>query len=293
VSLTSELKNLESPIRKWFDSRLNKAIIKIISNHNELLSKQTIIEPVYGVDFPLVGNAISKALAKYLGNIYQDKNWFNSCLGKVGARKLGCDRAFDYCVTESNSLEEEALKCMLLGTLENYARTGETHEIIQPFLQGEKSLNLEPEYFKRWLPSIQDTAQIIVALPRIWETIGNQVSGKIACNATYQLGGYLGGADCQILIGNTIIDVRTTAKRRPFTVDNFYQQIAYVLLDYEDNYRINQLVWFYSRQQSAFLYPTNKIFSDIKQTRREFQKMVLENYDMNKLATKQQLYLPD
>ena len=279
MSLTSELKNKNSPIRKWFDSRLNQTIIKIITNHNQLLVNQEIIKPVDGVDFPLVGSAVAKAIAKYLGTIYQDKNWFSNCLARFGAKMLSCEYAFDYCITDSNSLEEEALKCMLLGALENYARSRNPHEIIQPFLQGEKSLQLEAQYFKRWLPSIQDTAQIIGILPRTWQAVANQVSGRITCNASYPLSGYLGGADSQIITGNTLIDVRTSAKKRPFSLENFYQQISYVLLDSDDTYGINQLVWFYSRQQSVFFYPTDKIFRNLQATRQEFRKMIFDNYD--------------
>lgn len=293
MSLTSELKNRNSPIRRWFDSRLNQTVIKMINSHNKLLENQEIIRPVDGVDFPLVGNAIAKALAKYLGSIYEDKTWFTNCLAQVGAKALKIEYAFDYCVTNSTSLEEEALKCMLLGALENYARSRNIHEIIQPFLQGEKTLQLEPEYFKKWLPTIQDISQIIGILPRSWQTVANQVSGNITCNASYPLSEYLGGADCQIIAGNTLIDVRTTAKKSPFSLENFYQQISYVLLDSNDTYRINQLVWFYSRQQSVFFYPTNKIFRNLRATREEFKKMILDNYETNRLAEQNKgLYLP-
>ncbi|MEA5622105.1 hypothetical protein [Nostoc sp. UHCC 0251] len=293
MSLTSELKNRNSPIRRWFDSRLNKTVIKMITNHNQLLENQEIIRPIDGVDFPLVGSAIAKALAKYLGSIYEDKTWFTNCLAQVGAKALKIEYAFDYSITNSNSLEEEALKCMLLGALENYARSRNIHEIIQPFLQGEKSLQLEAEYFTKWLPSIQDTSQIIGIVPRTWQTVANQVSGNITCNASYPLSEYLGGADCQIIAGNTLIDVRTTAKKRPFSLENFYQQISYVLLDSNDTYTINQLVWFYSRQQSVFFYPTDKIFRDLQATREEFKKMILDNYHTNRLAEQNKcLYLP-
>ncbi|MCC5604755.1 hypothetical protein [Nostoc favosum] len=171
MSLTSELKNRNSPIRRWFDSRLNKTVIKMITNHNQLLENQEIIRPIDGVDFPLVGSAIAKALAKYLGNIYEDQTWFTNCLAQVGAKALKIEYTFDYSITNSNSLEEEALKCMLLGALENYARSRNIHKIIQPFLQGEKTLQLEAQYFKKWLPSIQDTSQIIGIVPRTWQTV--------------------------------------------------------------------------------------------------------------------------
>ncbi len=139
--------------------------------------------------------------------------------------------------------------------------------LIQPFLQGEKSLQLEAEYFKRWLPSIQDTAQIIGILPRTWQTVANQVSGRITCNVSYPLSEYLAGADAQIIAGNTLIDVRTSAKKRPFSLDNFYQQISYVLLDSNDTYGINQLVWFYSRHQAALLLKLCDRAASLKENR--------------------------
>lgn len=206
---------------------------------------------------------------------------------------LSCEYAFDYCITDSNSLEEEALKCMLMGALENYARSRNAHEIIQPFIRGEKSLKLEAQYFNRWLPSIQDTAQIISILPRTWQTVANQVNGRITCNASYPLSEYLGGADAQIITGNTLIDVRTSAKKLPFSLENFYQQISYVLLDSDNAYGIEQLVWFYSRQQSVFFYPTDKIFRNLQATREEFKRMILDNYHTNMLPGKDKyLYLP-
>ncbi|MBW4504374.1 MAG: hypothetical protein KME57_33670 [Scytonema hyalinum WJT4-NPBG1] len=279
MSLTSELKNKESPIRKWFDDRYNTAVAKIITTHNQLLSQQEIIQPVEGTDFPLTGNALSKALSKYLGLIYNQKNWYQGCTPLTGAQFLKVEYAFDYCITESKSLEEEALKCMILSALENYVRTRKIHEIIQPFLQGENYLNLEAEYFRKWLPTIQDTAQIIGILPRTWETVKSQIiPGKIICNGSFPLSGFIGGADYQVLVGNTLIDIRTTAKRRPFTLDNFYQQISYCLLDSNNTYKINQLVWFYSRQESAFCYPISKLFHNLKATREEFKKMILANY---------------
>ncbi|MFQ4143303.1 hypothetical protein [Chlorogloeopsis sp. ULAP02] len=283
MSLTSELNNKESPIRKWFDKRFNTAVARIITSHNQLLFQQQIIQPAEGTDFPLTGNAVSKALSKYLGLIYNQKDWYKGCIPLTGAQLLKIEHAFDYCIAESNSLEEEALKCMILSTLENYVRTREIHEILQPFLQGENRLNPEAKYFSRWLPTIQDTAQIIGILPHAWETVKNQITpGKIICNGSFSLSELIGGADYQILVGNTLVDIRTTAKRRPCTLENFYQQISYCLLDSDDIYKINQLVWFYSRQQSAFCYPTSKLFRDIKATREEFKKMILANYGYNR-----------
>ncbi|WP_392536223.1 hypothetical protein [Nostoc sp. C117] len=53
MSLTSELKNRNSPIREWFDSRLNQTFIKMINSHNQILENQEIIKPVDGVDFSI------------------------------------------------------------------------------------------------------------------------------------------------------------------------------------------------------------------------------------------------
>ncbi len=80
MSLTSELKNPESPIRKWFDNKYSQTINKIINHHNNVLSQSEIISPLQGTNFPVVGNAVCYALRKYISQKIDDTNWHYTCL---------------------------------------------------------------------------------------------------------------------------------------------------------------------------------------------------------------------
>jgi hypothetical protein len=96
-------------------------------------------------------------------------------------------------------------------------------------------------------------------------------------------------ADCQMIIGSSIIDIRTSAKRQPFTLNNLYQQLGYLLFDTNDEYQISNLVWVYSRQKVAFSYGVNELFKDINATREDFAQMIIKNYQSNQISTHKQL----
>ena len=278
MSLTSEINNKNSAIYKWFDSKLNSTIAKIIVSHNQIMARQPRILPsLEGVDFALCGHAVSSNLQKYLSLKAEDKSWAYNTMAQTGAKMLSAEHIIEYCTTNSDAIDEEALKCILLGALESYRRSGRKHEILQPFLQGQNQLNLEAKYFNKWLPTIWDVSAIIESVPRSWQAVDDKVQGKIIPHATFTLSNHIGGADC-LLCGDALIDIRTTVKRCPFTMENLYQQISYVLLDCDDQYGIEQLIWFYSRQASVFCYPTNKLFRDLPSLREEFKTMILENY---------------
>ncbi|MGB3650061.1 MAG: hypothetical protein WBA41_02485 [Rivularia sp. (in: cyanobacteria)] len=119
---------------------------------------------------------------------------------------------------------------------------------------------------------------------------GNSNSNKVICNATFPLSEYLGGADAQIITNGTILDIRTSAKRRPFTYENLLQQLSYCLLDTNNEYEIHTLAWVYTRHSAVFKYPVDKLFSDINQTRKEFEEMILVNYGNYNSKDLEELY---
>ncbi|MBD2778251.1 hypothetical protein [Iningainema tapete] len=278
MSLTSEINNKNSAIRKWFESKFNSTIAKLLANHNQIMAQQPRILPsLKEVDFALCGHAVSYFLKKYLSLKTKDENWIYNTLAYAGAKMLNVEHIIEYCATGDNALDSEALKCILLGSLERYKRSGIKHEILQPFLQGQNQLNLETKYFKKWLPTIRDVSAIIESVPHSWHVVDDKVQGKIIPHATFTLSNYIGGADC-LVCGDALIDIRTTVKRCPFTLENFYQQISYVLLDYDDQYGIQQLIWFYSRQDKCILLPHKQTLPRFAITKKRIQ-----NHDFRKL----------
>lgn len=112
-----------------------------------------------------------------------------------------------------------------------------------------KNLSVSHEYISQWLPSIRDVSQITAQLPAIWNTIESivNIEGLAISNATFDLSRLL-HADCQMIVGDAIVDIRTSAKRRPFTLNNFYQQLSY-LLSAIPIIKVNQLKFSQYRQK--------------------------------------------
>lgn len=285
MSLTKELNNPSSPISKWFAKKYHNGIGSIISNHNSVMSQSSMIAPVKGTNFALVGNAVTYAFRKFTASKQQNTCWLDNTLAGKILTRFHLTSLSKTCCENSKSTEEEAFKMLLLGAFEGYYRSYKPLSIIQPFFKGDgKNFKVSEDYIAQWRPSIDDVSNISAALPKVWCAIGHliNIDKTAVSNATFSLSSIL-HADCQMIIDDTIIDIRTSAKRQPFTLNNFYQQISYLLYDTEDTYKINQMVWVYTRQQITFSYKIDQLFKDLKATRADFKEMIVTNYHENKI----------
>lgn len=285
MSLTKELNNPSSPVSKWFADKYHKGVGNIIHNHNKVMSQSSIITPTAMSNFPLVGNAVTYAFRKFIASKQQNTYWLNDTLAGRILTRFNLASLNKTCCANSESTEEEAFKMLLLGAFEGYYRSYKPLSIIQPFFKDEgKNFNVSEDYIAQWRPSIDDVSNISAALSKVWYAIEHLINiDKLAAsNATFELSSTL-HADCQIIIDGTIVDIRTSAKRQPFTLNNFYQQIAYTLYDTEDAYKINQLVWVYTRQQVTFSYKIDQLFKNLEATRADFKKMLITNYHENQI----------
>ncbi|OKH45295.1 hypothetical protein NIES2101_26670 [Calothrix sp. HK-06] len=285
MSLTKELSNPSSPVSKWFAKKYHKGVEYIIYNHNKVMSQSSTITPVEGTNFSLVGNAITYAFHKFIASKQQNKYWLDNTLAGKTLTRLNLANLNKLCCVNSKSSEEEAFKMLLLGAFEGYYRSYKPDTIIQPFFKGDgRNFKVSEEYIAQWRPSIDDVSNISAALPKVWCSIEHliNIEKSVVSNATFGLSSIL-HADCQMVIDSTIIDIRTTAKRQPFTLNNFYQQIAYLLYDTENVYKINQLAWVYTRQQVAFSYQIDQLFKNLEATRADFKEMIATNYHENRI----------
>lgn len=85
-------------------------------------------------------------------------------------------------------------------------------------------------------------------------------------------------ADAQQILDGSLIKCFTTLKRFPFSQQHFWQQIAYVLMDWDNEYQIDKVCWYYSRQNALFVHPVESLFKDLPSLRLEFQEFLLRSY---------------
>lgn len=280
MSLTSKLKEADSPLSQWFLSKKTPSIDIIIKEHNQKMSRQEKIKPVnYNqTDFPAVGTAVTYGVRHYLGcQILEDTGAFEGLsLNPVKGLR-------EYIEAPTEKVTELAYKMLLLVQLENYWRKRTTPNLIEACTKQDKFLPLPLEKLENWQYTIADIANILAEIPQILQTVAFPLGEKIKSNVSFPLSRNLGGADCQIIAGKMLLDVRVSAKRRPFTLENWHQQLSYLLLDTEDVHQIRQLVWFYPRQRTLISYPVNSLFKDLQQLRQEFAELIEEMYPVCEL----------
>jgi hypothetical protein len=93
---------------------------------------------------------------------------------------------------------------------------------------------------------------------------------KIILNPTFGKGSKLvGGADADLIIDNTLVDIKTT-KEQKITRPIFNQLIGYYLIyliggiDNHENVRIDNLGLYFSRYNTLWTIPVKEIGSDDK-----------------------------
>jgi len=67
--------------------------------------------------------------------------------------------------------------------------------------------------------------------------------------------GEIGGADADLIAAGCLIDVKTTVVPKFSKTRLLYQLLGYVLLDYEDAYRIRSVAIYLSRQALLVRWP--------------------------------------
>ncbi|BDA76051.1 hypothetical protein CAL7716_102170 (plasmid) [Calothrix sp. PCC 7716] len=249
------------------------------------MSQASIITPIDGTNFPLVGNAVTYAFRKFIASKQNNQSWLNNTLAGNVLSRTNLTNLSKICYEVSKLPEEEAFKMLLLGAFETYYRNYKTDIIIQPFLNGAGyKLGVSTDYISQWRPSIDDVSNISATLPTIWCAIEHLVSIEkpVISNATFSLSNTL-HADCQMIMDSSIVDIRTSAKKQPFTLENFYQQLSYLLFDSNNEYKIEQLIWVYTRQKTTFSYRVEELFKNINATRAEFKEMILQNYHRSRI----------
>jgi len=74
-------------------------------------------------------------------------------------------------------------------------------------------------------------------------------------NPLFAGSGEIGGADADLIAAGCLIDVKTTVDPKFSKTRLLYQLLGYVLLDYEDAYRIRSVAIYLSRQALLVRWP--------------------------------------
>lgn len=80
-------------------------------------------------------------------------------------------------------------------------------------------------------------------------------ASRLSSNPLFAGSGEIGGADADLIAAGCLIDVKTTVVPKFSKTRLLYQLLGYVLLDYEDAYRIRSVAIYLSRQALLVRWP--------------------------------------
>lgn len=269
-TLTNELNDRSSPLYRWFESKHNAAGDRLIVNHNQAMSGSHIIRPPGRIeDFGLLGTAFVYAYRWHLGilagNFHETPaNYF---LSHVQVNSLFA----------AKTSREKAIACLIFAAFEVQYRCGHLHEIGSVLLAAnDKKIKPELSYAS---VMVEDLVNLIDSIDFFGDSPLTACSKASAhLNPTFAGSEYI-SADGQQIVNGCLIKCFTTLKRSPFNRRHLWQQIAYVLMDWDNRYKISAVSWYYSRQKAVFTYPVERLFKNLPSLRREFKSFILDTYD--------------
>ena len=214
MSLTQHIRQ-KTKVYKAIARNLNlKFIEEIIAHHNDQLSK-IVHKPKKDTNFLLAGSGVIYALRDYLG-------------GKSLWEQTIPSESFSY-------PDDIPTPYRWLGMA-----------LMEDCIRKQKSLDIKNSLGLELQPTVDDVAQIANSFDVVFgssKALSTYVAenNAVHLNPTFPASHLIGGADANMILGDTLWDIRTTARRKPLDLDTVVQQIGYWLLDYGDTYKLRQV----------------------------------------------------
>lgn len=271
MSLTSHLNDAESPIFKWFNSKLNRGTLDLVAHHNQIMSQKVVGPVPQGVNYLLLGTAVSYALRHQICGLI---DVMTKTPAYTGAGILNSASKFATILSLcGKSPEEKALAYLLMASLESVARGHRPEDFVFFFFKNGCTLPINKLEQGKYASTVEDLINLIELNQDILSILGLDNPRNAVLNLTFAGSNCVGGADAQLIVDGNLLDIRTTKSSKPFTVKNFWQQLAYVLLDWDDKYEVETISWYYTRQKSYFSYEVADMFTNLQNTREEFKEV--------------------
>ncbi len=90
----------------------------------------------------------------------------------------------------------------------------------------------------------------------------HRLSGQAILNPNFDGSVDVGGADADLILDNCLIDLKTTINPKISKLF-LYQILGYVMLDYSDEYRIDKVGFYFSRQGQTIQWPVSDLLEEL------------------------------
>lgn len=266
-----------SPISNWFAERHNDTINKIINEANQKLGHTPI-----QTNSPHRGfiKAIGLyALLRHFGYV-NNRYWLKDTYAETYISKSKLDGLFDEYFKPHDKIPEEAIACVIAASLDLSYRNSHEHEFVKPFIRALRSgteVKTDKKWASEWTSTIDEASVIVGNIARCCQSRGLK-SDEVILNPLFDLSNRIGGAQADLIVGRTIV---STIADTHFTERHFNELVSYVLLDTDNAYSIQELVWLFPLRRSAIFIPVCELFHNVQKTRNEFEILIEESYQID------------
>lgn len=239
MSLTTVIKDHSHPVTQLVESSLVPEARHVVEEMNNRLAKST---PKGGefdkLLFPEIGTAMTYAIKDYLVNFSANQDLLEKTIaGSVAIRQGVFPRLLEALG------QQHPLRYLAMAELEKIYRTG-----------GESGLLAKGS---RLPPDLEESAKDVGVLVKL---IPNYLGTTKAENFDIKLAPVFYGsrfisADAQLIVGSTLVEIKTSMKRRPMTFESLVQQLAYVGFNCDNRYQLKNVAWIFPRHQKVMLTP--------------------------------------
>lgn len=278
MSLTSELARKDGPVHLFM--RQNFPNLSAVRPHwREALRDATTIAPD-SFEFPWarVGGAID-----YRIRFAFETPRFDDLVAFKGARYMlahlvsdqnrWIDRiqafADELAIADGDRL---CRMCFILALLDEPYRTG---DLPDELAQATDLLELVEAVPDEWI------ADIHRLFDRFVETQRPLLDGPAVCNPTFAGSRLIGGADADLIVDGCLIELKTQ-KRPSASWQTLYQLVGYVLLDFTDEFQIDAVGVYLTRQGVLVRWPLDTYLSglhggpvDLGRARAAFEELLV------------------
>ena len=285
MSITSELKNPHSAASLWLDANFD--MFYVSAGLGAQADGADTIRPggdLKDYPWPTVGSAVEFRLRQACGVRYYDTT---AAFGGLGSFSDGMFHDALALLWHEHALEEatsrvNAWVLYFAGVCEGIYRSGRAEELAryrEVLGAMERSgawaaFRIQMDQLRQGVLESVDSGRhpclgqvigemavpetVIEDIARVCDAaIGSanfgviRRSGDFVDSPVFAGGAWVGGADGDFLVGHTLFDVKTTIHPEKLWRDGARQLVAYVALDTEDSYQIDQLAVLLPRQHGA------------------------------------------
>lgn len=263
MSLYHQLRNKNSPVSKWFRTHIDASLYRKFAQavNSEIMKHPIEIMP-YHSEYGMAGTAFDYSFRWLVGPLHEH------VVAVHGASFLthkwsGAPEFVSKIIQMGNTskeIEKKAIFSIVLAWFDTYHRSGKIDPPLQFLLKNQNSIDWEfiDSLISKELA--EDVIRLTYAALKTWD---KDLDKPFILNPTFTGSKSVDGADADWITEGILFDCKTTKQDRPFERKLLLQSLAYTLLDYDDQYGIHSLGWYFARRNIRLIYPLAQILPSL------------------------------